>query len=169
MIAAIGGSSLARRRASAPFRRHRRSIGCEMLEGRRLLSAIQQDVQQLAGDLDAIQQHSNVTAAEVSAVTSDFNSIADVATVPSPATVTALRTTFRADRSNGKITRVEAVALRNDVSAVLTSANVPKSLAQQTVSDVSAVVTASGVTRADVKTIAGDIKAIVANLGSSGN
>ena len=125
MITRTGGSSRAVVRGSCPPRRRRMAIGCELLEGRRLLSTLQQGVQQLRGRPEYHPSGSNVTIAEVKAVTSDFESIAAVATKPDPAAVTALKTDFRADVSHGKITPVELAALRQDVSGVLTSASIP--------------------------------------------
>jgi hypothetical protein len=155
------------RRESLTSRRPRRSaIGCEQLEGRKLLSSLKQDVLHLAHDLYGLHQGSNVTVAEVQAVTSDLKAIGQVATKPDPNTVAALKAEIRVVIANGAITPAEAVVLKKDFAAVLASANIPASLVQQTTSDVHAVITSSGITKQDVKMILGDVKAIVTDLGS---
>jgi hypothetical protein len=100
------------------------------------------------------------------AVATDFQSIAKVATKPDPSAVDALKSELVIVVKQGSITRQEAVILKQDVSAVLASANIPASLANQTAADVKAVVVSSGITKADVKQIAGDLDAIATDLAS---
>ncbi len=56
MNARIGGFLIAPRPDLVTVRRRRMAIGCEMLEGRRLLATLQQGVHQLAPDRDTIHQ-----------------------------------------------------------------------------------------------------------------
>ncbi|WP_165070699.1 hypothetical protein [Paludisphaera rhizosphaerae] len=146
--------------------RRRTRVEFDRLEGRELLSGLQQDVAKLVQDLSAIHQGSNVTPAEIKAVGTDLSAIAKVATKPDPKTVATLKTDVAAAASDGVITPAEAVKLEKDVSAVLVSANIPKSLAQQTAADVKTLVIASGVTKQQVKVILGDVQAILADLGT---
>ncbi len=146
--------------------RHRAAIGCEMLEGRVVLSTLREDVAKLAQDVAAIRSHSQVTSAQIQALAGDLKQIAAVATKPDPATVTKYRTDLTAAAADGKITVSEAATLKKDAAAVLTSAGIPTSLSQKTAADLHAIVTASGVTSADVKTVAADIKAILVDLGN---
>jgi hypothetical protein len=150
-----------------PSRRPRRpSLGCERLEGRQLMSTLGQDVTKLVTDLGTIHARSAVTAAELGAVGSDLQAIAQVATRPSSSSVAALTKELQIVIQQGSITPAQLVILEKDVDAVLSTANVPVSLAEQTVSDVGAVISSSGITRSDVKLIAGDIDAIVSDLAA---
>ncbi|MDR3632184.1 MAG: hypothetical protein P4L84_00030 [Isosphaeraceae bacterium] len=158
--------SLARRQPATFGSARRPAMGCEVLEGRSLLSSVKQDVLQLVRDLNGLHQSSNVILAEVQAVTADLKAIGQVATKPAPSTVAALKAEVRVVIADGTITPAEAVALEKDVSAVLASANVPSSLAQQTASDIHAVITSSGISKQDVNTILGDVEAILTDLGS---
>jgi hypothetical protein len=142
------------------------SLSCELLEGRQLLSGLGQDVQQLVKELQTIHAGSSVTSAEIKAVTTDFASIATVATKPSASSVAALEAEIKVVVAGKSITPAESLALKKDVAAVLTSANIPESLAQQTATDLNAIVVSSGITKAELKTVASDVKAILTDLQS---
>jgi hypothetical protein len=156
----IGSPAASRRRP------RRASIGCERLEERRLLSTLGQDVTKLATDLGSIHAGSSITAAELKAVGSDFQAIAKVATKPSASSVAALESELKVVIEQRSITPSEALILEADTVAVLASADIPLSLADQTASDVKAVVTSSGITTSDVELIAGDLSAIVNDLSA---
>jgi hypothetical protein len=142
------------------------AMDCQPLEGRALLSALTSDFQALVQELTTLHQSSNVTAAEVKAVASDFATIAKVATRPSSSSVSALEAEIATVVKSGTITPAEIVVLQKDWTAVLESANISTTLAKQTASDLDAVLISSGLTKTDVKTVMGDLEAIASDLAA---
>ncbi len=173
--------------ASIRTRRVSRSIWIpfERLEGRELLAAdltlgstavsmaaiteptspLVRDIRTLVDNLEAIHAASGVTSSEVSAVTADFKAIVAVATRPSTTSVQALESELHVIAGQSTpVSTVEVLVLEKDVNAVLTSAQIPTSLAEQTVADLKSVVVSSAVTKADVEMILGDVYAIALDL-----
>jgi hypothetical protein len=77
-----------------------------------------------------------------------------------------LETDVKQAFADGVITPAEKVELVTDVQAVLTSAGIPASLAQQTAAALKAVVVSSNVTPNEVQAVFSDVTAFLAGFES---
>lgn len=128
--------------------------------GSRMSSTQQSNVDKLAGDLNAIKQGSQVSAAQKQALKADLMAMADGATKPDPALVQQLANDLASAMADGKLTEREKTKLANDLKQVMNSANIPMSEVNQAISDAQAILQSSGVSRSEVQTVANDLKAI---------
>jgi hypothetical protein len=157
----MGASSAPHTPTSAPARKSAKPTGS------RLSPTQQQNVSQLKDDLNAIQQGSTVTQAQVQALSQSLQAMADGAVKPNPATVDKLAADLSQATADGKMSSAEKARLAADVQAVMNSAQIPAAEVNQAIADAQAILQASGVTRAEAQAVAADLRAIASELQSN--
>lgn len=119
-----------------------------------------ENLAQLAQDLNAIHDDSDVTQAQLENLASDVANVLDGATQPSQESIDQLQQTFQAAIEDGQISTVEVIQLKQDFSAVLESANISQDELLAVYEDVLGIVDASNITQDDIDAIASDVTAI---------
>jgi hypothetical protein len=130
---------------------------------------LQTDFQTLQTDTEAILAKSQVTVAQLTAVTVDFQKLASEATSkPDQSKLTTLANDIQA--LNGQLpTTTQASQLQADYTAVLQSEGITDTtLIAQTIADINTVVQASNITAADLSKLAADETAIKNDLPAKG-
>ena len=140
----------------------------ESFESRVLMSATptftaaqKRDVKAITKTALAIYAKSDISLTQLATVADDVSAIAKVAHKPSTATVKALKADTEAAFADKVITPAEQTTLTNDVEAMLTSATVSTTLADQTATDVTGVINSANVTKAQAKTLVNEVSAFL--------
>jgi uncharacterized membrane protein YdfJ with MMPL/SSD domain len=126
-----------------------------------LLSEQQREnLAQLRSDLESVIANSEVTSEMIQQLAESLSAVMDGATRPSEDSVAQLVNTIQSSLDDGSITLPEQMEIREDLIAVLESANIPISEINAVIDDLQAIRSASGITRETITTIVGDIRAI---------
>ena len=120
----------------------------------------QANLAQLAQDLTAIHNDSDVTQTQLEQLASDVATVIDGATLPSRESIDQLQETFQAAIEDGQISTAEAIQLTQDFSAVLESANIDPDELFAVYDDIQGIVEASNITQEDLDVIALDLSVI---------
>jgi len=119
-----------------------------------------ENLAQLRNDLEAVIANSEVTSEMIQQLAESLSAVMDGATRPSGDSVAQLVNTIQSSLDDGSITLPEQMEIREDLIAVLQSANVPLSEINAVIDDLRAIHSASGITRETITTIVDDIRAI---------
>jgi hypothetical protein len=123
-----------------------------------------QNVLALKRDLVALQEESDVTPEQVTALKASLAAAAEGATKPGDAAVQALAEDLGAALDNGQLSAKEQALLAQDLGAVLSSANVPRDEAEASIQDARGNLAASHVSSTDLQKIGKDLRVIYAEL-----
>ncbi len=164
-----GGSRPERTRPAAPPERSRTRPESAPAKpaGENLSEQQKANLQALQADLAAIKSGWAVTPEQKTAVRNSLAAIADGATKPSEASVSALADSLTTALSDQTVSMQEKAQITKNVQAVLQSANIPAEEVEALIASTSALLTATGVSKDEATAVADDLRAIAAEIKAS--